>query len=172
MKENKGKIMIIIAILVCIFGIGLIAILKNLVSKNTSSTTDEYICVSKEVNGRIDEFSIRYINDTIKTVKMSSTIKGPNQINDDGVVNNSEERIAYEELANNMYFSYETFKNIKGYIVELTEANGVAIGSVTLDYSLVNEKDIGQLFASKDENIKNYIQRLEKSNYTCMKKTA
>ena len=167
-KLLENKKMIIVAICVIVFGLLAIKGLKVLIDKITTPKSEKYSCVTT-VKNQTNTFDIVYKNGKPDVIKFSLLIEGEKEFNEDGTKNESEARKTYEQQAQSMYLTYDSFKKVNGYQVNLKEENGIATGTIIVDYDLVKDKDISGLYAKRDEKSSSYIKRLEKYKYTCSK---
>lgn len=162
MKKSK---IIILAVGVVVFGVFLIGGIK-LMSHN-STKEEKYICTLEGVH-RTDEFEIAYKKDLPSVVSLRTVIEGPARVLEDGTVNESADRIAYESAANALKLGYEAFNQIEGFEATVTEDNGLATGIVKATYDKLEEESVSTgLFPSKQEKINDYIKRLEEATYKC-----
>lgn len=152
----KNKKPVVVAIIVIILGGLLIFGLNYINKKGILSGEQTYICTSvNESNNEKEEIVIRYENGLPKELTDTYTINFDSK--DETVLNEIEEKIS---------FGLDMMKALDGYQMSGETLDDEAKRVINVAYAQLSSDTTG-LYARKNENVNDYLSRLEKNGYNC-----
>lgn len=168
----KNKKVVLTAILVVILGLGIIAVINSLrdndtISKKLRNVKDgDYRC-EISIKPETNAFEVHYENGKPKEVSLLIHIDGPKKHNEDGTLNESEERDEYEAHVESIYLTYNSFSTLKGFTVKTDEKDSEFDAKISVNYDEAEDESLRGMFAGRDETLQEYINRIEEIGYTC-----